>query len=258
MRGEPLRRRVVHCSTTPTSGLALQPVAVHLTGFGPFGGVQDNPTSIICKRLKEYVEEGKAPGGVSKALLEEFASAGVQLRGLDTLEVSAEACKENVPVIVESLTKQAGASALVHLGVSGVARHICLECRGVNEADFRIPDVRGCQTRGEPVVASAEPVLYTPLRLPEVLGELRDRGVSCEISTDAGRYICNYIFFTSLHAAQPSGIPVLFVHVPPFEVMSCPEQITAVICILLAIARQLRGLQPAAHRAGAVSAKPLG
>lgn len=233
-------------------------MTVHLTGFGPFGGVPENPTSIVCRLLREYVEAGKAPLGVSKALLDEFASAGVELRGMDALEVSAEACRANVPAIVKGLNEKAGAVALVHLGVSGASKQINLECRGVNIADFRIPDVRGCQTQGEPVVANAEPVLYTPLRLPEILGELRDRGVKCEISTDAGRYICNYIFYQSLHEAKSTGIPVLFVHVPQFEAIPCPAQVAAVLCILLAIARQLRGESPVTHAPGTPSVKPLG
>lgn len=232
--------------------------AVHVTGFGPFGGIAENPTSVICGVLREYLKEGVAPEGVSPALLEEFSSAGIAVQGLDALEVSAEACRAAVPAIVRGLMSRgsgpegSGPAAIVHLGVSSSSKTINLECRGVNEADFRIPDALGCQPQGEPVVPGAEPLLYTSLRLPELLGELRDRGVACEISTDPGRYICNYIFFTSLHATKSTGIPALFVHVPSFEAVSRPAQVTAVLLLLLAVARQLRAspTSPAVARTG--------
>eukprot|EP00928_Gymnodinium_smaydae_P061727 TRINITY_DN4574_c0_g1_i1.p1 TRINITY_DN4574_c0_g1~~TRINITY_DN4574_c0_g1_i1.p1 ORF type:complete len:353 (-),score=67.39 TRINITY_DN4574_c0_g1_i1:77-1135(-) len=231
-------------------------VRVYLTGFGPFGGVLENPTSIVCRILREYLRDGVAPEGVSPELLEEFALSGICVDGLDALEVSAEASRENSRSIVARLTStcprdgeersntygsdsSTTPAAIVHLGVSSAADSVNLECRGVNVADFRIPDVRGWQARGVPVVAGAPPVLYTSLRLPEILGEMRDRGVRCDISTDAGRYLCNYIFFLSLHAARPANIPVLFVHVPPFEKLGCSAQVSAVLCLLLALARQL-------------------
>merc|ERR1719362_2787780 len=146
---------------------------------------------------------------------------------------------------VESRGSVGSAAALVHLGVAAGSKGIRLECRAANVADFRIPDVRGHQSRGEAVVEGAETVLYTKLQLPELLSELHDSGMmACEISTDAGRYLCNYLYFTSLHACESTRIPVLFVHVPSFEDMACPQQVTAVLLLVLAIARQLRGLPP--------------
>lgn len=262
------RRSRIVCCIGPTSGQAAaprRPVLLHLTGFGPFGGVNENPTSIVCKILRDYIEHGNIPDGVDRSVLEELSAANICLEGLDALEVSAEACRENVPAIVDGLLNKvrsgkSDAVALVHLGVSPGSRTIQLECRGVNVADFRIPDVRGWQADGESVVACADSVLYTTLRLHEILGELHDRGVSCEISTDAGRYICNYIFFTSLHATKPTTIPVLFVHVPSFETMAAPTQVAAVVWLLLAIARQLHG-GGTAEPVGAgpmASQKPLG
>ena len=34
------------------------------------------------------------------------------------------------------------------------------------------------------------------------------------MSDDAGRYLCEYIYFRSMEQAMESGIPVLFCHVP--------------------------------------------
>ena len=199
-------------------------VSIYVTGFGPFMGVDDNPSSVLCDTLRKYVHEGCPPEDVPIEVLQEFEAAGISLEGLRALDVAAQACQTEVPEIHRYLRAKReetpkAATAVVHLGVAGDRSHICLECRGVNEANFRIPDVFGFQCCGEPVIPDSPPVLYCSLRLTEILAEMHDKGVNCEISTDAGRYICNYIFFQSLHTAAPYGIPVLFVHIPTFEDM---------------------------------------
>jgi len=260
------RPRVARCCSGGDPATQRSQLVMHLTGFGPFGNVSENPTSIICRQLRDLVDYGRQPEGVNPTVLEEFSKAGVSLRGLDALEVSAEACNQAIPRIVTNLDAAvaaagnsdgaASAAALIHLGVASGSKGIRLECRAANVADFRIPDARGRQSRGEAVVEGAEPVLYTTLQLPELLSELHDSGMmACEISTDAGRYLCNYVYFASLHACQSTRIPVLFVHVPSFEDMACPQQVTAVLLLVLAIARQLRGLPPSSP---VKSMKPMG
>mmetsp|Transcript_62280 Transcript_62280/g.116571 ORF Transcript_62280/g.116571 Transcript_62280/m.116571 type:complete len:242 (-) Transcript_62280:30-755(-) len=236
------------------------PVSIYITGFGPFQGVEDNPSSSLCETLRKYVHEGLVPELVPQELLQEFQRANMSLEGLRTLDVAAEACQAEVPKIISCLKDKCStvpnmAAAIVHLGVAGDRAHISLECRGVNEANFRIPDAYGWNCCGEPVVERSKPVLYSSFRLPEILAELQDRGINCAISTDAGRYICNYIFFQSLHAAQPLDIPVLFVHIPAFENMDEPSQVTGLLCLFIAIARQLRGDAPWVPVA---SKRPLG
>ncbi|CAE7367051.1 pcp [Symbiodinium sp. CCMP2592] len=234
-------------------------VSIYVTGFGPFMGVEDNPSSVLCETLQKYVQEGIPPENVPGDVLRDFEASDISLLGLRALDVAAQTCQTEVPEIHRSLREKKEAfpkteTAVVHLGVAGNRKHISLECRGVNEANFRVPDVLGWQCCGEPVIDDSPPVLYCSLRLPEILAEMHDKGVNCEISTDAGRYVCNYIFFQSLHLA-PHGTPVLFVHVPPFEDMVQEVQVTALLCLFVAIARQLRGAAPSVP---APSARPLG
>ena len=200
---------------------------IYVTGFGPFMGVEQNPTSTLCETLQKYVRDGVVPKGVDQKLLKEFDASGILLEGLKVLEVAAESCRSEVPQIISFLKekgKASGQAVILHLGVASNRDHISLECRGVNEATFRVPDVRGFQCCAEPVVANSPPVIFSSLRLPEILAELHDRGVKSEISTDAGRFLCNYVFFQSLNAARPFEIPVLFVHVPLFKDMDQATQ----------------------------------
>eukprot|EP00405_Crypthecodinium_cohnii_P040574 CAMPEP_0206566430 /NCGR_PEP_ID=MMETSP0325_2-20121206/24659_1 /ASSEMBLY_ACC=CAM_ASM_000347 /TAXON_ID=2866 /ORGANISM="Crypthecodinium cohnii, Strain Seligo" /LENGTH=257 /DNA_ID=CAMNT_0054069469 /DNA_START=234 /DNA_END=1008 /DNA_ORIENTATION=- len=133
-----------------------EPVLIHLTGFGPFGDVLKNPSSEICEELRSFVEKGVAPEGVPAYLLTDFAASGIRLQGLEAVEVSAEGCREASTQIHEALAECAGTSAVLHLGVSSMCEKVHLECRGINEASFRIPDVRGSQPGGERVVNDPE------------------------------------------------------------------------------------------------------
>ena len=199
---------------------------MYVTGFGPFMGVEQNPTSTLCETLKRYIRDGVAPD-VDKKILQEFDESGIELKGLKVLEVAAESCRSEVPGIVEFLKgyKDKNQEAvIIHLGVASGRQSIGLECRAVNEATFRVPDQKGYQCCGEAVVANSAPVMFCSLDLPRILSEMHDRGVTCEMSTDAGRFLCNYVFFQSLHAAKPFDIPVLFVHVPAFEQMDHKTQ----------------------------------
>eukprot|EP00913_Durusdinium_trenchii_P019738 g18554.t1 len=69
------------------------------------------------------------------------------------------------------------------------------------------------------------------------------------------RFLCNYVFFQSLNAARPFEIPVLFVHVPLFKDMDQATQVVALLCLFIAIARQLQDAPPSIPPP---SARPLG
>lgn len=198
-------------------------MVVYVTGFGPFGSVVENPTTALCRWLDERRGQLEADG--------------IELVGPDVVEVSAVAAREKSAEIAAALGDRLGFTCVLHLGVAQGRRRLSLECRAVNTADFRIPDVRGFVAQGEPVVERAAPGCseYSTLPLPELLGAMHDARVHAEISTDAGRYICNYIYFRSLHEAAPLGIPVLFMHVPDFRDLSEADQRQGVEALLYAL-----------------------
>lgn len=56
-------------------------------------------------------------------------------------------------------------------------------------------------------------------------GELKKRGYPVEVSTDPGRYLCNYIYFSSLSKLSGDHFTSLFVHFPPSNVKSTQENL---------------------------------
>lgn len=76
-------------------------------------------------------------------------------------------------------------------------------------------------------------------------GLLRAGGHSVEQSNDTGRFVCNWAYYLSLglawEARQARNIHVLFVHVPPLEVLPLPRQLAAVRMLLEEISSTVAG-----------------
>jgi pyroglutamyl-peptidase len=56
---------------------------------------------------------------------------------------------------------------------------------------------------------------------------MKINNIKVRCSTDPGRYICNYIYFQSLHkyAQTSTNTDVVFIHVPPETVIPLEAQI---------------------------------
>ena len=56
------------------------------------------------------------------------------------------------------------------------------------------------------------------------------------VSDDAGRYLCEYIYFRSMQESVSSGIPVLFMHVPmegkPFSIAEMRDVVMRLVAIM--------------------------
>ena len=167
-----------------------------LTGFGPFPGVDDNPTAEVARRLHGQ------------------RVAGFEVLG-EVLQTSFEASGARVK---EALPKLRPAAAL-HLGVAKNEKELRVEAVAANEQTASIPDEDGVLALGQrcslhfPVAQR----LLSAVHVDELTHRLRRHGLPARRSEDAGRYVCNSTYFLSLEAAKrldPAPL-VLFLHVPP-------------------------------------------
>ena len=55
-----------------------------------------------------------------------------------------------------------------------------------------------------------------------------------EISHDAGLYLCEFVYFKALYQCQKTGVPALFIHVPPSQIESDQAEIVQAVlkCIV--------------------------
>lgn len=229
------------------------PTSFVITGFGPFGGVKENPTTVIVRKLDAYLrkndESRKAEGGSTVAdLVKEYV----------ILETSAQAVNETMARIQNehssgnSNTRETSTTSsnqhniiFLHLGV-GRSLGFRLESCAYNEATFRIPDQKGYQPKEQAIVES-DPVglsYQTSLDLESLQKQMRldFPTISTAISIDPGRFVCNYVYCKSLEVAsslnsqQEKSMPEndsicwesLFLHVPHFDIVSEEDQLAYV------------------------------
>ncbi|KAG6408669.1 hypothetical protein SASPL_131687 [Salvia splendens] len=184
-------------------------VAVHVTGFKKFHGVAENPTETIVNNLQSYMNKRGLPKGLilGTCTVLETAGQGAIVPLYQTLQSSLSK-DANVP--------NSNRVIWVHFGVNSGATRFAIEQQAVNEATFRCADEMGWKPQRVPIVpadgGSRDFVRYVTILLMVLI----DMGYEVTASDDAGRFVCNYVYYHSLRFAEQNGIKSVFVHVPLF------------------------------------------
>ncbi|KAK4376884.1 hypothetical protein RND71_003180 [Anisodus tanguticus] len=241
-------------------------VTIHVTGFKKFHGVAQNPTEITVNGLKDYVEKRGLPAGVtlgSCTVLETAGEGGLPmlLKVIESESSSANSSnngqviwlllvgfpfsssiweqQENPFEAWQESARDTLCISALHLGVNSGAMKFAVERLAVNEATFRCADELGWQPQRLPIVTEdggINQTRKTSCSTESILEFLRKKGFEVTISDDAGRFVCNYVYYHSLRFAQQKGHKSLFVHVPTFNRVNQEEQMEFVAALLEAIA----------------------
>ncbi|KAK4273371.1 hypothetical protein QN277_021788 [Acacia crassicarpa] len=204
-------------------------VTVHITGFKRFHGVSENPTETIVNNLTEYMKKNGLPKGldIGSCSILDTAGEGALVALYKTLK-SAISAKN-------SESSNSKRVVWLHLGVNSGATRFAVEHQAVNEATFRCPDEMGWKPEKVPIVPSDGGISRTRqtcLPVEEITKELAKKGYDVMTSDDAGRFVCNYVYYHSLRFAEQNEIKSLFVHVPLFLTIDEDTQMRFVSSLL--------------------------
>lgn len=192
----------------------------HCTGFSKFHDVAVNPTELLMRELKFTLKAEPLP---DNAVL---ASATV-------IETDARVASGVLRQLYEQPEKRR--RIYVHCGVDVSIPRFQLEIQGRNEATFSCPDESGwmpCKMRIEPEKHLAN-TRTTDLPLGDLVGRLRRRGFDAELSRDAGKYVCNWVYYNSLKLAeQMEKSSAIFVHFPDLATVSLKDDITFLVSLI--------------------------
>ena len=117
---------------------------------------------------------------------------------------------------------------VLHLGTNQAASSIELEKQAVNLNYFSIPDEQGNQPKNEAIDKGQEKTHTHQCRIDvdKVVDTLRGLQHNCKKSTDAGNYICNYTYYTSMKELEyVDNCHSIFIHVPSFMTIKKDSQI---------------------------------
>jgi len=188
-------------------------VTIHVTGFKKFHGVSENPTETIVSNLKDYLKKKGSQKGLilGSCSILETAGQGALVPLYQTLQ-SAVSNKD-------SESSDYSRVILLHFGVNSGATRFAIENQAVNEATFRCPDEMGWKPQKVPIIPADGGISRTretSLPVEEITKALAKMGYEVMTSDDAGRFVCNYVYYQSLRFAEQNRIKSLFVHVPLF------------------------------------------
>uniref|UniRef100_A0A8D3CU27 Pyroglutamyl-peptidase I n=1 Tax=Scophthalmus maximus TaxID=52904 RepID=A0A8D3CU27_SCOMX len=170
-------------------------------GFEPFGNHAVNSSWVAVQELERL--------GLGEAV------------DLFVCEVPVE--YQAVQRLLPSLWKERQPQLVVHVGVSGLATTVTLEQCGHNKGYKRLdncsfcPASQCCMERGPSCISSVLDMETVCKRV-----NASDIGVAVSVSRDAGRYLCDYTYYTSLYLGQGRSA---FVHVPPLGKPYCSQEL---------------------------------
>ena len=176
------------------------PVRVLVTGFGTFPGVTQNASASVVRAL---ALSGALPG------IELFAEV-IPVEWMQARAAARRAIARAQP------------HAILHFGVTKRATGFEIETRAVNMSGPK-QDRAGIARPGRRLAHFGAPVLHPALPPAVLLRALRLAGFPAQLSRNAGRYLCNALYYWSLADAAASGALVSFVHMPAIGIEPAPK-----------------------------------
>jgi pyroglutamyl-peptidase len=124
--------------------------------------------------------------------------------------------RPEVATLGPRLLQQHRPRLILHLGLSRNAKGFRIERSAHNVIDFR-EDARGAMPEKRNVLASGDARLDTAISTAKLAKHLRTQDLPASASRSAGAYLCNYLYYLSLHWAKAQQAPcdATFVHIPP-------------------------------------------
>src|ERR1700681_3844635 len=171
-------------------------LGILVTGFGPFPGAPFNPTMPLVKRLTR---------------LRRPAFSDVELIG-HIFHVTYATVDRELPALIARHRPQ----ALLMFGLADRTAHVRVETRARNAVTTLFPDADRTRARKGSIVSGANAMMFGP-HTAKLLRAAVGTGIDARASRDAGSYLCNYLSWRAIEAANTGDGPRLtaFVHVPP-------------------------------------------
>ena len=165
-----------------------------ITGFGAFPGAPFNPTTALVARVAGAARR-RGVACVAHVFQTRYAAIDRQLPAL---------IATHRPDVV------------LMFGLAADRKQVCIETLAHNRLAALSPDAAGAAPQRAVIAPSAAPRRRGRAPFEQLLAAARASGTATALSTDAGDYLCNYVYWHALGAAAKPRGPRLavFVHVP--------------------------------------------
>jgi pyroglutamyl-peptidase len=151
-------------------------VRVLITGFGPFPGAPFNPSAALAKALARR----RRP-----------ALAGIE-RATHVFATTYASVDHDLPKLLAQKQKP---DIVLMFGVAGRRHQLCIETRARNAVSPLFPDAGGHRPQHGAIVLRGPAALKGNAPFARLASAA---GKQARLSRDAGRYLCNYIYWRAL------------------------------------------------------------
>jgi pyroglutamyl-peptidase len=162
-----------------------------LTGFEPFQQLAANSSGDVAQFLDQKEIGGyRIVGRVLPVVFEEAGS------------------------LMERWMEEVTPAAVLSLGLAAGRCEITPERFALNWQEG--PDSSGSACPGRKIEPEGDAAYYTTLPLQRIVERMKGYGLPASISNTAGVYVCNYIFYQTLHRLhrREETLPAGFIHLP--------------------------------------------
>jgi len=186
---------------TPKKRKKKKKLDVHVTGFKPFGKYKENPSKKIAKLL------------CSDKIAQTYWILNVSKTNID-VDVDMYFSDINQIITLESTkTKTKTKTLLIHFGLNPNSENITIEMRAKNEFDCKKIDKK----------LSIDNYISTKIPIDKIKIKIK-MNKKIVIGSDAGTWLCNYIYYRSLKFANKKSCFSLFVYLPLETVIPLKHQ----------------------------------
>jgi pyroglutamyl-peptidase len=172
-------------------------MAILVTGFDAFGGNATNSSEIVVTALQAEWRDTR--NCLRTAILRtEYEFAGDE---------------------IVRLIRDVEPTAVVCLGMHDQSKHVRVERIATNWDSCFLPDNAGIVRLGQLIIDGAPDSYVATLPVEKLVTLLEENLIGVTISSDAGSYVCNHVFFRACHEISVSRrhIPCGLMHIPPIS-----------------------------------------
>ncbi|KAK7160223.1 hypothetical protein R3I93_008002 [Phoxinus phoxinus] len=187
---------------------------VVVTGFAPFRQYVVNPSWEAAKGLK---------------------MAGLGL-GIDVHIMEIPVSYANSQEVLDDIWQTMTPKVVIHLGIAPGSKGITLEQTGKNHC-YKDRDVSGLYPVHHCCIEGGPGQLDSIIDMRSLSKHLKNMGLDVIYSRDAGRYLCDFVYYYSLYHGQGKAA---LIHVPASGSLASPERLVPQLqTIIHALIRQL-------------------
>jgi pyroglutamyl-peptidase len=199
---------------------------VLITGFGPFPGAPMNPTGPLVQKLAQR----RRPA---------FADTR---RIAHVFPTSYAAVERELPALVARHRP----GAILMFGLAMRTKHLRIEIQARNVISSVFADADRCKPTSRVLTKGASSLKRTRAPIARLFAAAKAACVPARLSRDAGRYLCNALFWRAIEISAERNGPrvVAFVHVPRlgqrFSSRALARAGEAILLAVLAAGRRVR------------------